>query len=208
MFWQNKVINSFLPWYLSRFENMVKNSSNDNIPCTRGYRLGNLACHPTTLPWCLFWYHSPGKKQAITIRSSGGLSDAEIDRMVNEAESMRESDQRKKDGWTDDRRMSDVVGDLPRCLMSCCPGVRCLGGTNFSGGGDELVGLMMKRGWQVGSSISIAFGRWNSITKPFQAQKWIKMGCHVYGSSVWSLWNSLLIWQFSEMYSMAWVLFI
>eukprot|EP00913_Durusdinium_trenchii_P032633 g30545.t1 len=37
-----------------------------------------------------------GKKQAITIRSSGGLSDAEIDRMVNEAESMRESDQRKK----------------------------------------------------------------------------------------------------------------
>eukprot|EP00434_Breviolum_minutum_P022767 symbB.v1.2.020086.t1/scaffold1588.1/size110444/6 len=39
----------------------------------------------------------PGKKQAITIRSSGGLSDAEIHRMVNEAESMRESDQRKKD---------------------------------------------------------------------------------------------------------------
>jgi len=38
-----------------------------------------------------------GKKQAITIRSSGGLSDAEIDRMVNEAESMRETDQRKKD---------------------------------------------------------------------------------------------------------------
>ena len=47
-------------------------------------------------------YHLAGKKQAITIRSSGGLSDAEIDRMVNEAESMRETDQRKKDdetGW-------------------------------------------------------------------------------------------------------------
>ena len=52
-----------------------------------------------------------GKKQAITIRSSGGLSDAEIERMVNEAESMRvpwwllkgpwsmaeDADQRKKD---------------------------------------------------------------------------------------------------------------
>ncbi|CAE8586318.1 unnamed protein product [Polarella glacialis] len=38
-----------------------------------------------------------GKKQAITIRSSGGLSDAEVERMVNEAESMREDDARKKD---------------------------------------------------------------------------------------------------------------
>lgn len=38
-----------------------------------------------------------GKKQAITIRSSGGLSDAEVERMVNEAEAMRESDQKKKD---------------------------------------------------------------------------------------------------------------
>jgi len=38
-----------------------------------------------------------GKKQNITIRSSGGLSDAEVERMVQEAENMRESDQRKKD---------------------------------------------------------------------------------------------------------------
>eukprot|EP00438_Fugacium_kawagutii_P030310 Skav204418 [mRNA] locus=scaffold398:609931:619002:- [translate_table: standard] len=38
-----------------------------------------------------------GKKQAITIRSSGGLSDAEIEKMVNDAENMREADQRKKD---------------------------------------------------------------------------------------------------------------
>eukprot|EP00931_Biecheleriopsis_adriatica_P019495 TRINITY_DN1326_c0_g1_i2.p1 TRINITY_DN1326_c0_g1~~TRINITY_DN1326_c0_g1_i2.p1 ORF type:complete len:667 (+),score=229.62 TRINITY_DN1326_c0_g1_i2:61-2061(+) len=38
-----------------------------------------------------------GKKQAITIRSSGGLSDAEVERMVNEAEQMREADQKKKD---------------------------------------------------------------------------------------------------------------
>eukprot|EP00437_Effrenium_voratum_P044312 CAMPEP_0181476738 /NCGR_PEP_ID=MMETSP1110-20121109/41861_1 /TAXON_ID=174948 /ORGANISM="Symbiodinium sp., Strain CCMP421" /LENGTH=654 /DNA_ID=CAMNT_0023602029 /DNA_START=38 /DNA_END=2005 /DNA_ORIENTATION=- len=38
-----------------------------------------------------------GKKQAITIRSSGGLSDSEVERMVQEAEQMREADQRKKD---------------------------------------------------------------------------------------------------------------
>merc|ERR1712228_998826 len=40
---------------------------------------------------------STGKKQSITIRSSGGLSDAEVERMVQEAEQMRESDQKKKD---------------------------------------------------------------------------------------------------------------
>jgi len=38
-----------------------------------------------------------GKQQSITIRSSGGLSDAEVDRMVQEAESMREEDQKKKE---------------------------------------------------------------------------------------------------------------
>jgi len=43
---------------------------------------------------------STGKKQSITIRSSGGLSDAEIDKMVQEAEEMRESDQKKKDTVT------------------------------------------------------------------------------------------------------------
>jgi len=41
---------------------------------------------------------STGKKQSITIRSSGGLSDAEIEKMVEEAENMRDSDQKKKDG--------------------------------------------------------------------------------------------------------------
>merc|ERR1712159_707396 len=38
-----------------------------------------------------------GKQQSISIRSSGGLSDAEIDRMVQEAEQMRDADQVKKD---------------------------------------------------------------------------------------------------------------
>merc|ERR1712118_578046 len=35
---------------------------------------------------------STGKKQSIQIRTSGGLTDADIERMVNEAESMREAD--------------------------------------------------------------------------------------------------------------------
>merc|ERR1740138_1544998 len=34
-----------------------------------------------------------GKKQSITLRSSGGLSDSEVERMVQEAESMRDADQ-------------------------------------------------------------------------------------------------------------------
>merc|ERR1712176_1282115 len=40
---------------------------------------------------------STGKKQSITIRSSGGLSDADIERMVQEAEQMRESDEKRKE---------------------------------------------------------------------------------------------------------------
>mmetsp|Transcript_73680 Transcript_73680/g.149578 ORF Transcript_73680/g.149578 Transcript_73680/m.149578 type:complete len:683 (-) Transcript_73680:125-2173(-) len=40
---------------------------------------------------------STGKKQSVTVRSSGGLSDADIERMVQEADDMRESDTKKKD---------------------------------------------------------------------------------------------------------------
>merc|ERR1719331_2700127 len=39
---------------------------------------------------------STGKQQQITIRSSGGLSDADIDRMVHEAEAAKESDEAAK----------------------------------------------------------------------------------------------------------------
>merc|ERR1712194_326154 len=42
---------------------------------------------------------STGKKQSVTVRGSGGLSDADIERMVQEAEEMREADQ-KKEGVT------------------------------------------------------------------------------------------------------------
>merc|ERR1712178_366126 len=41
---------------------------------------------------------STGKKQSVTVRSSGGLSDADIEKMVNEAEQMREADEKKKEG--------------------------------------------------------------------------------------------------------------
>jgi molecular chaperone DnaK len=40
---------------------------------------------------------STGKATSITIRSSGGLSDADIDRMVDEAEAAREKDAEKKE---------------------------------------------------------------------------------------------------------------
>merc|ERR1711943_169976 len=41
-----------------------------------------------------------GKQQNITIRSSGGLSDEQVERMVQEAEEMREADQKKKETVT------------------------------------------------------------------------------------------------------------
>ena len=40
---------------------------------------------------------STGKATNITIKSSGGLSDAEIEKMVQEAEQAKETDQRRKD---------------------------------------------------------------------------------------------------------------
>merc|ERR1711874_872036 len=43
---------------------------------------------------------STGKKQSVTVRTSGGLSDADIERMVQEAEQMREADNRKKEAVT------------------------------------------------------------------------------------------------------------
>lgn len=40
---------------------------------------------------------STGKAQSITIKSSGGLSDSDIDRMVREAEAAREGDQKRRE---------------------------------------------------------------------------------------------------------------
>lgn len=38
-----------------------------------------------------------GKNTSITIRSSGGLSEADIDRMVKEAEASRETDKKRRE---------------------------------------------------------------------------------------------------------------
>jgi len=43
---------------------------------------------------------STGKKQSVTVRSSGGLSDSEVEKMVQEAEEMREADNKKKEAVT------------------------------------------------------------------------------------------------------------
>merc|ERR1712232_290792 len=40
---------------------------------------------------------STGKKQSVTVRTSGGLSDSDIEKMVQEAEQMREADEKKKE---------------------------------------------------------------------------------------------------------------
>lgn len=40
---------------------------------------------------------STGKKQEVTIQSSGGLSDAEVDKMVKDAELYRSQDEQKKE---------------------------------------------------------------------------------------------------------------
>merc|ERR1712032_1256022 len=40
---------------------------------------------------------STGKKQSVTVRTSGGLSDKDIERMVQDAEQMREADNKRKD---------------------------------------------------------------------------------------------------------------
>merc|ERR1712003_491004 len=40
---------------------------------------------------------STGKKQSVTVRTSGGLTDADIERMVQEAEQMRDSDEKRKE---------------------------------------------------------------------------------------------------------------
>ena len=40
---------------------------------------------------------STNKQNSVTIKSSGGLTDIDIERMVNEAEAQREADTKKKE---------------------------------------------------------------------------------------------------------------
>lgn len=40
---------------------------------------------------------STGKANSVTIKSSGGLTDSDIERMINEAEAARDADKKKKE---------------------------------------------------------------------------------------------------------------
>jgi len=40
---------------------------------------------------------STNKQNSVTIKSSGGLTDSDIERMINEAEAQREADSKKKE---------------------------------------------------------------------------------------------------------------
>lgn len=60
---------------------------------------------------------STGKKQNITIQSSGGLSDADIDKMVNEAESMREADEKKKAGVEAKNQAESFINTVEKQLV-------------------------------------------------------------------------------------------
>merc|ERR1719215_2193051 len=66
-----------------------------------------------------------GKQQNITIRSSGGLSDEQVEKMVQEAEEMREADLKKKDtvqarndaetlGYTVEKQLTDLKDKISK----------------------------------------------------------------------------------------------
>jgi molecular chaperone DnaK len=59
---------------------------------------------------------STGKKQSISIRSSGGLSDQDIEKMVNEAESMREADTKKREAVTAKNDAENLAYSVERQL--------------------------------------------------------------------------------------------
>jgi molecular chaperone DnaK len=66
-----------------------------------------------------------GKQQNITIRSSGGLSDEQVEKMVQEAEEMREADNKKKEtvtskndaetlGYQVDKQLTDLKDKISK----------------------------------------------------------------------------------------------
>ncbi len=57
-----------------------------------------------------------GKEQAIRIQSSGGLNDAEIQRMVKEAETYRENDTKRKNAIEEKNKLEALIYDTEKNL--------------------------------------------------------------------------------------------
>lgn len=55
---------------------------------------------------------STGKAQSVTVRSSGGLSDAQVEQMVQDAEQSKEADQRR-------REIIDLKNDADNSIYNC-----------------------------------------------------------------------------------------
>ena len=159
---------------------MFENSSNNNIPVRKGG--AQVTMLTETLPPCHDAFFGITHQARSRPSPSAAAVVSAMQRLTAWSTRQNPWENRISARRTDGSRPSDVGW-----LSAICPGfdvvlrgVRCLGGAIFFwGGGNELVGLMLKRGWQLSSSTSIAFCGWKSITKPFQVQKWIKMGCHV-----------------------------
>jgi len=60
---------------------------------------------------------STGKKQVITIQSTGGLSQQDIEKMVNDAESMREADERRKAGVEARNTAESFIGTVEKQMQ-------------------------------------------------------------------------------------------
>ena len=55
---------------------------------------------------------STGKAQSVTVRSSGGLSDAQVEQMVQDAEASKEADQKR-------REIIDLKNDADNSIYNC-----------------------------------------------------------------------------------------
>merc|ERR1719171_2850329 len=92
-----------------------------------------------------------GKEQTIRIQSSGGLSDAEIEKMVQDAEAMRDADERKKDTvqakneadtsvYSAERNLEEHKEKLPADVVSEIE--KAIADTREAMGGDDAEKIM------------------------------------------------------------------
>lgn len=75
-----------------------------------------------------------GKNSSVTVQSSGGLSKEDIDRMVQQAEEMRQADERKRESidsknqadssiYNTEKLMNDHGDRIPQNLKDECAGI-------------------------------------------------------------------------------------